>query len=286
MTTRQSATLLISCPDQQGLVAAVTEFIATNRGNILYLDQHVDAEEGVFFMRVEWDMSAFLIKPHELHSAFDFVARRFDMAWQLFFSEDVKRMAVFVTKQSHCLYDILSRYQSGEWRVEIPVIISNHDTLEPVAKQFDIPFHVFPITKATKAEQEAKQIELLDSFDVDFIVLARYMQILSSDFISHFPNRVINIHHSFLPAFAGARPYHAAYSRGVKLIGATSHYVTAELDAGPIIAQDVKRVNHRDNVAELVRKGQDVEKLVLAHAVWQHLQNRVLVYNNKTIVFD
>lgn len=286
MTTSQSATLLISCPDQQGLVAAVTEFIATNRGNILHLDQHVDAEAGVFFMRVEWDMSAFIIKPHELHNAFDFVARRFDMTWQLFFSEDVKRMALFVTKQSHCLYDILSRYQSGEWNVEIPVIISNHEALEHVAKQFNIPFHLFPITKTTKAEQEAKQIELLKSLNVDFIVLARYMQILSDDFVSHFPNRVINIHHSFLPAFAGAKPYHAAYGRGVKLIGATSHYVTAELDAGPIIAQDVKRINHKDTVADLIRKGQDVEKLVLAHAVWHHLQNRVLVYNNKTVVFD
>ena len=281
-----SAILLISCPDREGLVAAVTDFIFQNRGNILHLDQHVDAQAGVFFMRVEWDMANFLIKRHELANAFDFVARRFDMTWELRFSDDVLKMAIFVSKQAHCLYDILSRYQATEWPVEIPLIVSNHPTLEPVAQQFNIPYHVISVTKANKAEQEAKQRELLQAAGVDFIVLARYMQILTDDFVSHYPNRIINIHHSFLPAFAGAKPYHQAYARGVKIIGATSHYVTAELDAGPIIAQDVQRVNHKDSVKELIRKGQDVEKLVLSTAIWHHIQHRVLVYNNKTVVFS
>jgi formyltetrahydrofolate deformylase len=195
-------------------------------------------------------------------------------------------MALFVSKQSHCLYDILGRWQAGEWRVDIPLIVSNHEALKSVADSFGIPFHHFAVTAATKADQEQAQIELLKAHNVEFVVLARYMQILTEQFIGAFPNRIINIHHSFLPAFAGAKPYHAAYARGVKLIGATSHYVTAELDAGPIIAQDVIPVNHKDSVADLVRKGQDIEKLVLAQAVWHHLQNRVLVYNNKTVVFQ
>ncbi|HEX2619527.1 MAG TPA: formyltetrahydrofolate deformylase [Phototrophicaceae bacterium] len=280
-----SAILLISCPDQRGLVAAVTDFIFTNGGNILYLDQHVDAEAGVFFMRVEWDLSAFLIQPHELRSAFDFVARRFQMTWDLHFSDMLPRMAVFVSKQSHCLYDILSRWQSGEWRVEIPLIIGNHPDLKTAANQFGLPFHEFQITKDNKAQQEAAQIALLQTHNIDFVVLARYMQILSADFVTQYPNRIINIHHSFLPAFAGAKPYHAAYARGVKIIGATSHYVTADLDAGPIIEQNVMHVNHKDSVKELIRKGQDVEKLVLSQAIWHHIQRRVLVYNNKTVVF-
>lgn len=281
----QSAILLISCPDQKGLVAAVTDFIFQNGGNILHLDQHVDAEAKVFFMRVEWDMAGFLVQSHELNAAFEFVGRRFNMTWALHLSDEVPRMAVFVSKQAHCLYDILSRWRGGEWRVDIPLILSNHADLEDVARQFDIPFRVFPIDKTNKAEQETAQIALLKEHQVDFVVLARYMQILSGDFVAAFPNRVINIHHSFLPAFAGAKPYHAAYERGVKIIGATSHYVTADLDAGPIIAQDVIPVNHKDSVKDLVRKGQDVEKRVLAGAIWQHLQRRVLVYNNKTVVF-
>lgn len=283
MTT--SAILLISCPDQKGLVAAVTDFIFTNGGNILHLDQHVDAEAGVFFMRVEWDLSAFSIERHELHNAFDFVARRFEMTWQIHFADDVPKMGLFVSKQAHCLYEILSRWQSGEWPVDIPLIISNHDKLATVAQQFNIPFYVIPVNKDTKPDAESRQLDLLRQHAVDFVVLARYMQILSDDFVSHYPNRVINIHHSFLPAFAGAKPYHAAYGRGVKIIGATSHYVTAELDAGPIIEQDVMRVNHKDSIKDLIRKGQDVEKLVLAKAIWHHLQRRVLVYNNKTVVF-
>lgn len=281
-----SATLLISCPDQKGLVAAVTDFIFTNSGNILHLDQHVDAEAGVFFMRVEWDMGGFIIQRHELSSAFDFVARRFEMRWELHFSDVKPRMAVFVSKQSHCLYDILSRWQSGDWGVEIPLVVSNHPDLGEIAEKFGLDFRVFPISKENKAEQEAAQISLLKEHNIDFVVLARYMQILSADFVREFPNKIINIHHSFLPAFAGAKPYHAAYERGVKIIGATSHYVTADLDAGPIIEQNVMRVNHKDSVKDLIRKGQDVEKLVLSQAIWHHMEHRVLVYNNKTVVFS
>lgn len=281
-----SATLLISCPDQKGLVAAVTQFIFQHGGNILHLDQHVDAEAGVFFMRVEWDMAAFGLTRDEVGQAFGLnVGKRFNMDWTLRFSDQVPRMALFVSKQSHCLYDLLSRWQSGDWNVEIPLIVSNHAALKPVAESFGISFHVFEINAANKAEQEQAQIALVKEHRADFVVLARYMQILTGRFIAAFPNRIINIHHSFLPAFAGAKPYHAAYARGVKLIGATSHYVTEDLDAGPIIAQDVLPVNHKDSVADLVRKGQDVEKLVLAQAVWNHLNNRVLVYNNKTVVF-
>ena len=281
-----SATLLMSCPDQKGLVAAVTQFIFQHGGNILHLDQHVDAEAGVFFMRVEWDMTAFGLNREEVAQAFGLnVGKRFNMDWILRFSDQIPRMALFVSKQSHCLYDLLGRWQSGDWKVEIPLIVSNHKSLKPVADSFGIPFFAFDINASNKAEQEAVQIALVKEHRADFVVLARYMQILTGRFIAAFPNQIINIHHSFLPAFAGAKPYHAAYARGVKLIGATSHYVTEDLDAGPIIAQDVLQVNHKDSVADLVRKGQDVEKLVLAQAVWHHLNNRVLVYYNKTVVF-
>ncbi len=281
-----SATLLMSCPDQKGLVAAVTQFIFQHNGNILHLDQHVDAEAGVFFMRVEWDMSTFGLGREDIETAFGLnVGKRFNMHWTLSFSDQRPRMALFVSKQSHCLYDLLSRWQSGDWNVEIPLIVSNHNTLKSVADSFGIPFFAFEINAGNKSAQEQAQIALVKEHQIDFIVLARYMQILTEKFIGEFPTRIINIHHSFLPAFAGAKPYHAAYTRGVKLIGATSHYVTAELDAGPIIAQDVLPVNHKDSVADLVRKGQDVEKLVLAQAVWNHINNRVLVYNNKTVVF-
>lgn len=281
-----SATLLMSCPDQKGLVAAVTQFIFQHNGNILHLDQHVDAEAGVFFMRVEWDMSTFGLGREDIETAFGLnVGKRFNMHWTLSFSDQRPRMALFVSKQSHCLYDLLSRWQSGDWNVEIPLIVSNHNTLKSVADSFGIPFFAFEINAGNKSAQEQAQIALVKEHQIDLIVLARYMQILTEKFIGEFPTRIINIHHSFLPAFAGAKPYHAAYTRGVKLIGATSHYVTAELDAGPIIAQDVLPVNHKDSVADLVRKGQDVEKLVLAQAVWNHINNRVLVYNNKTVVF-
>lgn len=280
-----SAILLISCPDRRGLVATVTDFIFRRSGNILHLDQHVDQEANIFFMRVEWDLTGFTLDKDKIAEAFRPLAEEFGMQWALHFSDKVPRMAVFVSKQAHCLYDILSRYQSGDWRVQIPLIISNHRDLEPVAKSFNIPFHVFPMTPENKVQQEKTQLSLLKGHQIDLVVLARYMQIVSPDFINHYPNRIINIHHSFLPAFAGAKPYHSAYARGVKLIGATSHYVTADLDAGPIIEQDVLRVNHKDSIKDLIRKGQDVEKLVLAQAIWHHLQHRVLVYNNKTVVF-
>jgi formyltetrahydrofolate deformylase len=280
-----TATLLISCPDRQGLVAAVTGFIAGQHGNILHLDQHVDAAQGIFFMRVEWDISTFTTPREQIAPAFAAVAEPLGMTWELHFSDVVPRMAIFVSKQSHCLYDLLSRWQAGEWQVDIPLIISNHRDLAGIAAQFGIRYAVFPIEPATKAAQEAEQIALLHAHKVDFVVLARYMQIVSPQFIEAFPRRVINIHHSFLPAFIGDRPYHKAYERGVKMIGATSHYVTAELDAGPIIEQDIVRVDHRDSIHDMIRKGRDIEKLVLARAVRAHLYHRVLVYHNKTVVF-
>lgn len=282
-----TATLLIHCRDRHGLVAAITEFISGHNGNIVYLDQHVDAQKGVFFMRVEWDLEHFEIAAKDIGSRFqDALAERFEMHWHLHFSDETPRMAVFVSKLPHCLFDILARCQSGEWRIDIPVIISNHDTLRPVAERFGIDYHVLPITPENKAEQEARQLELLSQYRIDFVVLARYMQILSPQFIEHYPERIINIHHSFLPAFPGARPYHSAHARGVKIIGATSHYVTQELDAGPIIDQDVVHVSHRDSVEDLVRKGRDLEKLVLARAIWNHTQHKVLSYDNRTVIFD
>lgn len=280
-----SATLLISCPDRKGLVAAVTDFISRHNGNILQLDQHVDAQENVFFMRVEWDLANFEISREDIPARFGEVATPFEMTWQIHFSDQIPRMAIFVSKEAHCLYDILYRHQSGEWKVEIPVIISNHPDMGDLAAKFGIPYRVVPVSKDTKLEAEQAQLALLDEFKPDFIVLARYMQIISENFVSHFPNRIINIHHSFLPAFAGAKPYHRAHGRGVKIIGASSHYVTAELDAGPIIEQDIMRVNHRDSVEDLVRKGKDVEKLVLSRAIRYHLNHQVLVYNNKTVIF-
>ncbi len=280
-----TATLLISSPDRPGLVAAVTGFIAGHGGNILHLDQHVDAQENAFFMRVQWDLTGFNLPRAAIAPAFEAIAAPLAMSWQLHFSDVTPRMAIFVSKQAHCLYDLLSRWQSGEWRVEIPLIISNHADLAPVAAQFGIRYEVIPVTAETKAEAEARQIALLIEQVVDLVVLARYMQIVSPAFIEAFPNRIINIHHSFLPAFAGAQPYQRAHERGVKLIGATCHYVTAELDAGPIIEQDTIRVNHRDSAADLVRKGRDIEKLVLARGVRAHLLHQVLVYKNRTVVF-
>jgi len=284
-TAPDSATLLISCPDRQGLVATITDFIFKHQGNILHLDQHVDVQENVFFMRVEFDLTNFTISHNAIMNEFQPIAEQFDMDWKLKFSDDVQRMAIFVSKQSHCLYDVLSRWQSGEFKVEIPLIISNHPNLENVAQQFGIPYHVFPMKKETKREQEEKQHQLLQEHNVDFIVLARYMQIVTDDFIKPYPNQIINIHHSFLPAFIGAKPYHQAYARGVKIIGATSHYVTADLDAGPIIEQDVARVTHKDSVKDMIRKGKDLEKTVLSRAIYYHLQHRILAYNNKTVVF-
>lgn len=286
-TNPETAILLIHAPDQQGLVAAVSGFIARRGGNVVSLDQHVDAHTGVFFMRVEWQLSGFAVAPEALPDVIGReLAEPMGMAWQLHFSDQRPRLAVFVSKLPHCLYDILSRWQSGEWRVDIPLIISNHETLRPVAEQFGIPFHCFPITADNKADQERRELELLQEHAVDLVVLARYMQIVSPVLVEAFPERMINIHHSFLPAFAGAKPYHAAHERGVKIIGATSHYVTEDLDAGPIIDQDVSAISHRDAVEDLIRKGRDLEKIVLARAVWSHLQRNVLCYGNRTVVFD
>lgn len=284
---KNTAVLLIYCPDRQGILATVTEFLNKNNGNILYLDQHVDREEQVFYMRVEWDLTGFAIPREKIGEYFDtLIASKLTMTWKLYFSEFIPRMALFVSKMPHCLFDILARYTAGEWDVEIPLIVSNHTTLKPVAERFGIDFYYFDVTSENKEEMEKKEIELLAEKNIDFIVLARYMQILSADFVANFPNRIINIHHSFLPAFAGAKPYHAAHERGVKIIGATSHYVTSNLDAGPIIEQDVTRCSHVDTVQSLVRKGRDLEKIVLSNAVYKHLQHRILVYNNRTVVFN
>ena len=282
-----TAILLIHCPDQTGLVAAVTDFLFKNNGNVISLDQYVDRQAMRFFMRVEWELQGFSIPEEKFYDYFGtLVGQKFQMEWQLHFSSQRPRMALFVSKMSHCLYDILQRCVSGEWPVDIPMIISNHDNLRYIAERFEIPFRVFSITRETKAEREKEQIELLNALDVDFIVLARYMQILSDDFVSAFPNRIINIHHSFLPAFKGAKPYHSAYNRGVKVIGATSHYVTADLDEGPIIEQDVRRISHKDSVKDLIRTGKDLEKVVLARAIWLEIQHKILPFKNKTVVFD
>ena len=285
--TSKSAILLIHCPDQKGIVISITEFIFKNGGNILYLDQHVDTERQVFFMRIEWDLHDFVIAEGKIGEYFEtLVAKRFSMNWRLHFSDEVPRMALFVSKLPHCFYDILARYEAGEWQVEIPLIISNHTDMQTAAERLGIDYVHLPVTRENRAEQERKQLELLLQYRIDFIVLARYMQILNDGLLGNYPDRIINIHHSFLPAFPGARPYHSAHARGVKIIGATSHYATAELDAGPIIDQDVVRVSHEDSVEDMIRKGRDLEKMVLARAVWHHLHHNILVYENRTIVFE
>ncbi len=281
------AILLLHCADKPGIIAQVTNFITVNKGNIVYLDQYVDHQENVFFMRIEWDLEGFLIPQEKIEDYFQTLyAQKYDMYFRLYFSDYKPRMAVFVSKMSHCLYDMLARYSAGEWNVEIPLVISNHPDLQPVAEMFHIPYYVFPITKENKAEQEAKEMRLLQENGVNFIVLARYMQVISPEMIEAYPNRIINIHHSFLPAFVGAKPYQAAYDRGVKIIGATSHYVTTELDAGPIIEQDVVRITHKDTVPELINKGKDLEKIVLSRAVQKHIDRKCLVYKNRTIIFN
>ena len=283
---KDTAVLLLHCPDKQGIIAAVTEFININKGNIIYLDQHVDKAEKVFFMRVEWELENFLIPRDKVKEYFDtLLAKKYQMEFEIYFHAQKPRMALFVSKQAHCLYDLLAHYEAGDWNVEIPLIISNHPDMEHVAKKFGIPYYCLPITKENKAEQEAKEMELLRQHDITFVVLARYMQIITPAMIEAYPNKIINIHHSFLPAFVGAKPYHAAFERGVKIIGATSHYVTEELDAGPIIKQDVARISHKDSIENLIRKGQDLEKVVLSRAVEKHIERKILVYKNKTIVF-
>lgn len=282
-----TAILSMYCPDQPGIVAKITEFLYQNSGNVIYLDQHVDRQEKVFFMRIEWELENFAIPRDKIAEYFGtLIASRYNLTWNIFFTKKVPRMAIFVSKMSHCLFDMLARYQAGEWNVEIPLIISNHPDMEPLVKRFGFEYLHFPITESNKLEQERKEVELLKSKNIDFIVLARYMQVLSENFIREFPNKIINIHHSFLPAFPGAKPYHSAHERGVKIIGATSHYVTTDLDAGPIIEQDVVRISHTDSIKDLIRKGQDLEKIVLSRAVYAHLQRKTLVYNNRTIVFS
>ena len=283
----KTAKLLLHCPDKPGILAEVTDFITVNKGNIIYLDQYVDHVENIFFMRIEWELKNFLIPQEKIEDYFaTLYAQKYEMFFRLYFSDTKPRMAIFVSKMSHCLFDLLARYTAGEWNVEIPLIISNHPDLQHVAERFGIPFYLFPITKETKEEQEKKEMELLAKHKVNFFVLARYMQVISERMIDAYPNRIINIHHSFLPAFVGARPYHAAFERGVKIIGATSHYVTTELDAGPIIEQDVVRITHKDTVEDLVNKGKDLEKIVLSRAVQKHIERKVLAYKNKTVIFS
>ena len=286
MKNEASAILLISCPDQQGIVCAVTDFLMRHNGNIIDLEQHTDTEEGAFFMRVEWELDGFALPRDQISEKFRLIADRHHMKAELHFSDYRPRMAIFVSKFPHCIHDLLARWHTGECNADIPVIVSNHPDLEPLAKMYGIDFRLIEITKENKAEQEQRTLELMREYNIDLIVLARYMQILSDDFCSNFPNRIINIHHSFLPAFVGAKPYHSAHQRGVKIVGATSHYVTSDLDEGPIIEQEVMRVTHKDSVETLIRKGRDLEKVVLARAVWAHLQNRVLAYKNRTVVFS
>ena len=284
MTT---AKLLLHCPDKPGILAEVTDFITVNKGNIIYLDQYVDHVENIFFMRIEWELKDFLVPQEKIEDYFrTLYGQKYEMDFRLYFSDVKPRMAIFVSKRSHCLFDMLARYTAGEWNVEIPLIISNHPDLQHVAERFGIPFYLFPITKETKEEQERKEMELLAKHNITFIVLARYMQVISEQMINAYPNKIINIHHSFLPAFVGAKPYHAAFQRGVKIIGATSHYVTTELDAGPIIEQDVVRITHKDSIEDLVNKGKDLEKIVLSRAVQKHIERKILAYKNKTVIFS
>ncbi len=290
MTKKDNAILLISCPDQRGLIAAVTEFIYINNGNIEDAEQHVDYNNNIFFMRIEWSLEGFDITRGRIKEEFSPIAQKFNMAWTLSFNKEKIRTAVFVSKHLHCLYDILYKYRAGNFNLEIPLIISNHPDGEEVAGQFGIEYRVIEKNKDNKIEQEEKELQMLDDYDIDTVILARYMQILSKKFVDKFKFKIINIHHSFLPAFIGARPYEQAFIRGVKIIGATSHYITEKIDRGPIIEQDVTRISHRDSVEELRRKGEELEKVVLSRAVRWHAQKKVLVYEtpsgNKTVVFD
>ena len=286
MTT---AKLLLHCPDKPGILAEVTDFITVNKGNIIYLDQYVDHVENIFFMRIEWELENFLIPRDKIYDYVETLyAQKYEMTFNLYFNDERPRMAIFVSRMSHCLYDLLARYKAGEWNVDIPCIVSNHKDLMYIAEQFNIPYYVWSINKdhSNKAEVEQAELELLKKEKITFIVLARYMQIISNEMIKTYPHHIINIHHSFLPAFIGAKPYHQAWERGVKIIGATSHYVTTELDAGPIIDQDVARITHKDTPESLVLKGKDLEKIVLSRAVSKHIERKILTYHNKTIIFS
>ena len=280
-------TLVIQCPDQKGIIAEITQFIYRHKGNILYIDQYVDRENKAFFMRLESEFNDDIQAVERFQNAFsDGPAQKYQMTWSLYPQEKKPRMALFVSKYDHCLYDLLGRFKSGELEAEIPFILSNHPDLQPIAESFAIPYYHIPVTKDSKEQAEEQQLVLLKKYDISFIVLARYMQIVSPKLIDKYPNNIINIHHSFLPAFPGAKPYHSAFERGVKIIGATSHYVTEELDGGPIIEQDVAHVSHTHSVSQLVNKGRDLEKIVLARAVKNHIDHKVMVYDNKTIVFS
>jgi len=281
-----NAVLLVSCPDRKGIIREISSFIANNGGNIVKFDQHIDEQTETFLARVEWELKGFHIKKEEISKAFGEVARKFSMNYKVNFTDEVKRVAIFVSRQEHCFYDLMQRFHSGELKGEVALVISNHETPAKTAEFFGVPFYHVPKTRENKKEAEEKELKLLKDYNVDLVVLARYMQILSPKFVEEYRNRIINIHHSFLPAFPGARPYERAFRKGVKIIGATAHYVTEELDDGPIIEQDVVRVNHKDSLEDFIRKGKDIEKVVLARAVKWHLEDKILVYNGKTVVFE
>jgi len=283
---KTKAILRLHCPDQKGLVFGITQFIYERGGNITYLDQYTDPEFNAFFIRIEWELGEFSVPVPEIESAFkDQLASRYEMEFSLDFSDYVPKVAILVSKDSHCLFDLLARYSSGEFKIQIPLILSNHPDLGPLAEKFNIPFVCLPITPENQKDQEALILKHLTDAQADLVILARYMRIIGPDLIAPFKNRIINIHHSMLPAFAGGRPYHAALERGVKMIGATSHYVTEALDQGPIIEQETVHVKYNEKLTDLIRKGKDLEKIVLSRAVWQHLEHKVMVYGNKTIVF-
>ncbi|MBE0660570.1 MAG: formyltetrahydrofolate deformylase [Bryobacteraceae bacterium] len=283
---RRTATLLIDCPDAKGLVATVSGFLYEHGANILHSDQHRDDEQGLFFMRNEWDLADFALDEPGFAAAFTPIAGRFNMNWRVKYSSKPLKVAMFASKQLHCLSDLLERFSTQDLPGELRVVVSNHDDAGPLTRFHGVRFERIPVAQQDKAEAERRQMEILHEEGVDLVILARYMQVLSGDFVARFPGRIINVHHSFLPAFSGAKPYHAAHQRGVKLIGATSHYVTEVLDDGPIIEQDVVRVSHRDSVAGMVRQGRDVERVVLSRAVRWHLEHRILAYSNKTVIFD
>jgi len=282
----KNAILLLSCPDQKGIVAKISQFIFEHNGNIEHADQHIDAQSNTLFMRIEWSLNTFAIAKEKIAGIFEPLAREFSMKWNLYFSHETPRVALMVSKYLHCLYDVLLRYREGQFKCEIPLLISNHSNAQNVAQHFGIDFYEFSISPENKGEQEKKQLTLFKEKRIDLVVLARYMQILTPQFIADFSYKIINIHHSFLPAFVGKQPYYQAYQKGVKIIGATSHYVTEELDSGPIIEQDTVRISHRDSLNDLVRKGEDLEKVVLSRAMKWHLERKILVYNNKTVIFD
>jgi formyltetrahydrofolate deformylase len=282
---KKTATLLVSCPDKKGIIQAVTKFLLSHNANILHANQHLDTENNLFLMRLEWDVADFSLCENEFQSNFEEVAKKYAMDWRLKSNQIKNRVAIMVSHYDHCLADLLHKHKNGDLHCDISVVLSNHKNAEELVNFYGIPFHYIKVTKENKEEAEQKQNEILNRLDIDLIVLARYMQILSPDFIRKYPEKIINIHHSFLPAFIGAKPYHRAYERGVKLIGATSHYVTEELDGGPIIEQDIARVSHHDQITDLTRKGRDLERVVLSRAIRRHIENRILIYANKTVVF-